>query len=207
MKQPLINMLEMQHRMNTRVHEDWINQGFEWYRAAWVECGELMDHQGYKWWKAQAADLPQVQLEIVDIWHFGMSAILAEEGDIGMSAERILAELEQHEPSNLAVLEATESLAEHVLVNKSFSPAKFWDLMTAASMSFDQLYTSYVGKNVLNFFRQDHGYNNGSYMKEWAGREDNEHLFELAEALDSSSAAYADELYQALAARYQELCA
>ena len=207
MKQPLINMLEMQHRMNTRVHEDWINQGFEWYRATWVECGELMDHQGYKWWKAQAADLPQVQLEIVDIWHFGMSAILAEEGDIGMSAERILAECEQREPGDLAVLEATESLAEHVLVNKSFSPAKFWDLMTAASMSFDQLYTSYVGKNVLNFFRQDHGYNNGSYMKEWAGREDNEHLFELAEALDSSSAAYADELYQALAARYQKLCA
>ena len=46
-------MLQMQHRMNSRVHEDWINQGFEWYRAAWIECGELMDHVGYKWWKKQ----------------------------------------------------------------------------------------------------------------------------------------------------------
>jgi len=34
------SMLSMQHRMNTRVHEDWIAQQFEWYRAAWIECGE-----------------------------------------------------------------------------------------------------------------------------------------------------------------------
>ena len=44
----ILNMLHMQHRMNSRVHEDWINQRFEWYRAAWIECGELMDHVGYK---------------------------------------------------------------------------------------------------------------------------------------------------------------
>ena len=36
----ILNMLQMQHRMNSRVHEDWINQGFEWYRAAWIECGD-----------------------------------------------------------------------------------------------------------------------------------------------------------------------
>ena len=42
----ILNMLQMQHRMNSRVHEDWINQHFEWYRATWIECGELMDHVG-----------------------------------------------------------------------------------------------------------------------------------------------------------------
>jgi hypothetical protein len=42
MKQALIRMLEMQHRMNTRVHENWIDQHFEWYRAIWLECSELM---------------------------------------------------------------------------------------------------------------------------------------------------------------------
>ena len=47
--------------MNSRVHEDWINQGFEWYRAAWIECGELMDHVGYKWWKKQTPDMEQVR--------------------------------------------------------------------------------------------------------------------------------------------------
>ena len=72
----VLNMLQMQHRMNTRVHEHWIAQNFEWYRAAWIECGELMDHVGYKWWKKQTPDMEQVRLEVVDIWHFGLSALL-----------------------------------------------------------------------------------------------------------------------------------
>ena len=69
------NMLEMQFRMNARIHEHWIDQDFAWYRAVWIECGELMDHVGYKWWKKQEPDMDQVRLEVVDIWHFGMSAL------------------------------------------------------------------------------------------------------------------------------------
>ena len=78
----ILNMLRMQHRMNTRVHEDWIAQKFEWYRATWIECGELMDHVGYKWWKKQTPDMEQVRLEVVDIWHFGMSALFEPDIDI-----------------------------------------------------------------------------------------------------------------------------
>lgn len=44
-------MLEMQNAMNTKVHEQWFSQGFEWYRAIWVECAEMLDHYGWKWWK------------------------------------------------------------------------------------------------------------------------------------------------------------
>ncbi len=207
MKQALTNMLEMQHRMNTRVHEDWMAQGFEWYRAAWIECGELMDHQGYKWWKQQHADVEQVQLEIIDIWHFGMSAILTEEGEVEASANRIAHELEGFVAEGLGVLEATEALACHALQERSFSPRAFWELMVAAGIDFEQLYSAYVGKNVLNFFRQEHGYKDGSYIKQWQGREDNEHLVELVAELDSNSAEFADNLYQALAARYQECTA
>jgi len=51
MRQKLLTMLAMQDSMNTKVHPEWITQNYEWYRAVWIECGELMDHQGYKWWK------------------------------------------------------------------------------------------------------------------------------------------------------------
>ena len=81
----------------------------------------------------------------------------------------------------------------------------FWDLMLAAGLDFDSLYTSYVGKNVLNFFRQDHGYKEGSYIKNWADREDNEHLVEVLASLDHGAADFADEVYAALALRYREL--
>ena len=37
-------MLELQDSMNSKVSADWRAQGFEWYRAIWVECAELLDH-------------------------------------------------------------------------------------------------------------------------------------------------------------------
>ena len=43
-------------------------------------------------------------------------------------------------------------------------------------MSGKELYLNYVGKNVLNRFRQDNGYKDGSYVKIWNGREDNQVL-------------------------------
>jgi len=57
----------------------------------------------------------------------------------------------------------------------------------------------------LNFFRQDHGYQDGTYVKEWQGREDNEHLSELLETLESSAADFPDQVYEALSARYRDV--
>jgi len=205
LKQALINMLTMQHSMNTRVHENWVEQNFEWYRAAWIECGELIEHYGYKWWKKQEPDLEQVRLEVIDIWHFGMSALFRDGKDIDQIAEEMAAELQAHVPTGLDVRESTEALALHCLQTRSFSPARFWDLMLAAGLDFDSLYTAYVGKNVLNFFRQDHGYKDGTYIKNWTGREDNEHLVELVAELDKDAGDFAQQVYRALEKRYSEL--
>ena len=205
MKQALVNMLTMQHRMNSRVHQDWVEQNFAWYRAAWIECGELIEHYGYKWWKKQSPDMEQVRLEVIDIWHFGLSALFHVDGTVEDIATAIVDELESHQPTGADVREATEALALHALETRGFSPARFRDLMFASGLDFDALYTAYVGKNVLNFFRQDHGYKEGTYMKTWAGREDNEHLVELMAGLDSDSEAFADDVYQALSVRYAEV--
>jgi hypothetical protein len=198
-------MLTLQHRMNTRVHAQWPEQDFEWYRAIWVECGELIDHYGYKWWKKQVPDLPQVQLEVIDIWHFGLSALFGDGKSVETIADEILAELASHVPSGAGVREATETLALHSLDSHGFSPARFWDLMLAAELDFDALYSAYISKNVLNFFRQDHGYQEGTYEKTWGGREDNEHLVELIEALDAGADDFAEQVYSALAERYSEV--
>ena len=77
--------------------------------------------------------------------------------------------------------------------------------MADIGLSFDELYTRYVGKNVLNFFRQDYGYQDGSYHKQWGGKEDNEHLVEVIDSLDHSSRSFKDDVYSALQQRYQEL--
>jgi len=205
------NMLEMQHRMNTRVHDQWIDQGFEWYRAVWIECGELMDHVGYKWWKKQVPDMEQVRLEVVDIWHFGMSALFKSGSTVEALAQEIAsAWVGQEAQDNDAEMDvgrvhaATESLAQDALASKSFSVPLFAELMNACSLSPEQLYRHYVGKNVLNFFRQDHGYQEGTYVKLWQGREDNEHLSELLESLDDTDPEFPGAVYQALSARYPQ---
>lgn len=205
MKQALINMLTMQDKMNHRVHDNWVAQNFEWYRAIWLECGELVEHYGYKWWKKQEADMEQVQLEVIDIWHFGLSALFRGGKSIEQIATEIDDELTGHQGSGLDVRESTEALALHSLQTKGFSPSRFWDLMLAAGLDFESLYSAYVGKNVLNFFRQDNGYKDGSYIKNWAGREDNEHLVELVSPLDKDAEDFAEQVYSALESRYREL--
>ncbi|MDG2411480.1 MAG: dUTP diphosphatase [Halioglobus sp.] len=204
MRQALENMLVMQDRMNSRVHENWQAQNFEWYRAIWTECAELIEHYGYKWWKKQEADMEQVRLEVIDIWHFGLSALFGNGKSIETIAGEIEAELANFHASDLGVREATEALALHALDTRGFSPSRFWQLMQASGLDFDALYGAYVGKNVLNFFRQDHGYKSGTYTKIWAGREDNEHLAELVLALDKNADDFSEQVYEALKQRYQD---
>ncbi len=198
------NMLEMQSRMNARVHERWIDQDFAWYRAVWIECGELMDHVGYKWWKKQEPDMDQVRLEVVDIWHFGMSALFKTESSLDALADHISTQLALEAPSAVGIHEATEALAHHALETMSFSVAHFAALMRACGLTPEELYRQYVGKNVLNFFRQDHGYQEGTYIKLWGGREDNEHLVEVLDSLDEAAADYPEAVYGALSQRYQQ---
>lgn len=211
MKQALITMLRLQHRMNTKVHPQWITQRYEWYRAIWIECGELIEHYGYKWWKKQTPDIEQVRLEAIDIWHFGLSALFIDDASSSVEeyveqiADEIVAELQRHIYGGQDVRAATEALAAYALNHRKFSVALFADLMRAVDLNFDELYRHYVGKNVLNFFRQDNGYKEGTYQKQWHGREDNEHLMELLKELDSGSEAYADNLYAALQRRYNEV--
>ena len=63
MKQKIINMLELQDSMNSKVNADWRNAGNEWYRAIWMEASEMLEHYGWKWWKKQDKDLAQLQME------------------------------------------------------------------------------------------------------------------------------------------------
>lgn len=198
----ILTMLKLQDQMNQKVHPDWVNQNYEWYRAVWIECAELMDHVGYKWWKHQECDIDQVRLEVIDIWHFGLSAMFDTTKDFEMMTSQIVEAIATHDPVDMDIRTATESLAQYCLQTGGFSVTLFWNLLTASGLDFDELYRSYVGKNVLNFFRQDHGYKEGTYIKQWSGREDNEHLVELVAELDTSSPEFADSLYQALSERY-----
>lgn len=202
MKQQILTMLSLQDSMNRHVHPQWKTQGYAWYRAIWVECAELLDHYGWKWWKKQQPDTEQVSLELIDIWHFGLSSLLEQQLTEQSICEQVERELLSTTSSGDFRVDV-ELFAERVLREKRFDIHGFGRLMAGVGMSFDRLYSGYVGKNVLNFFRQDHGYKDGSYRKVWAGKEDNEHLVEVLLELDLTSQSFKDDLYQALKDRYQ----
>ena len=203
----LQTMARMQDEHNTLVHAQWRTQGYAYYRAIWVECAEMLDHFGWKWWKKQDGDLDQVKLELVDIWHFALSELLRQDRLEDSVADALFAvdtarasenKDEQEERFRLAI----EALAQACLRTRSLELQPFVDAMAALPMTLDELFSLYIGKNVLNGFRQNNGYKSGEYRKLWQGREDNEHLIEVLNALTATPNELPDALYAALQQRY-----
>ena len=206
-------MLDLQNKMNSKVNPDWLNAGYGFMRAAIVESVEAIEHHGWKWWKAQTKDLPQLQMECVDIWHFALShIIISYQGDINASAKQI-AMLLAEQSTQLQFDGKTYTFNEQGLLDnlelmtglaaaKRFDVSLFMRIIEQCELSSDELFRQYVGKNILNFFRQDHGYKDGTYSKEWHGREDNEHLVEVLDETDPTNSAYAENVYNGLQQRY-----
>jgi|TARA_B110000438_G_scaffold303432_1_gene364877 dimeric dUTPase (all-alpha-NTP-PPase superfamily) len=200
-KNQITQMLSMQDAMNSRVSETWRDNNYEWYRAIWVECAEMLDHHGWKWWKHQEIDVAQVQLELVDIFHFGLSLRLMSGDSIENITQTLATELTQNSGQQDFKI-ALESLASAAVTNKAFDALALADCMRLMAMDLDELFRQYVGKNTLNFFRQDHGYKEGSYIKIWHGEEDNEVLANLVTTLDTTADDFQQQLYSELKAKY-----
>jgi dimeric dUTPase (all-alpha-NTP-PPase superfamily) len=194
-------MLTMQEQINQRIHAHWRTHHHDWYRAIWIECAELLEHHGWKWWKKQTQDLAQVQLELIDIWHFGLSALLQHQPDHAIIASALLKDFQHANTAstqNLNFAGRIEQLVLETLQTKQFNAQLFFGLLPMAQLSMDDLYHTYLSKNVLNLFRQDHGYQQGSYLKHWNGLEDNEHLRLVMSGVDLQHPQVYQHLYQGL---------
>lgn len=205
-------MLTLQSRMNARVNPQWVEAAYPYLRAVVVEGAEAMEHKGWKWWKHQQCDVEQLQMELVDIWHFMLSHVLLEHrGDEAAALQDLLVtdgadgidfdgrHVTLKELDLIGKLELCIGLA----VARRISLPLFAALLEDCEMTWQELYCQYVGKNVLNVFRQDHGYKEGRYRKLWGGREDNEHLVEIMAGLDAGGESFQHLLYDSLKDRYE----
>lgn len=194
-------MLELQNSMNSKVNEDWRSAGNEWYRAIWMEASEMLEHYGWKWWKKQEPEIMQVKLEVVDIVHFALSIRLQQNQSLDDTAELIARDFENFMQAE-DIRKSIECLALLTLTDQGAHFTFIAGIMKYLDMTFDELYEIYIGKNVLNMFRQDNGYKEGSYNKVWNGREDNEYLAEIMKELDANSQSFQDDVYAALSRKY-----
>ncbi len=208
-------MLALQANMNAKVDPNWITARYPYLRAVAIEGAEAIEHHGWKWWKKQDKDLSQLQMELVDIWHFILSEILLRNDNNQSAPLEYLLNALSH-ANNLQLIELDNTaykLKEADLITKlelliAISVARridlglFESIMRDCELTWTDLFCQYVGKNVLNIFRQDNGYKEGTYRKVWEGREDNEHLVEILESLNPDAPSFKDEIYSALTKAY-----
>jgi dimeric dUTPase (all-alpha-NTP-PPase superfamily) len=220
----ILQMLELQQQLNDATN----GQGWEggmtkngkvidWKRCTYLECAELIESYPWKHWKNIDArpDYANIQIEAVDIWHFIMSQGLEEykRGDLG-SIETLAnninslsnfatfsGELKEHFKDYYEQISVVEELMKILFCGGSTEKLMeaFINVAMQSGLNLDTLYTLYVGKNILNQFRQDHGYKEGSYIKIWNGEEDN---VTMQKILEENENVTPQELYKALEEAY-----
>lgn len=223
----LLCMLELQQKLNDATNGlDWEKgvtkngKKINWRRCIYMESAEMIDSFGWKHWKsiAQATDYENLQIEIVDVWHFVMSLVLEFAHNSGAEPiEELAARITQTPEYQKLSTEIPLTFGnDDILMTKienvmrlaliPVSPEmigalieEFFELAYLGALNVTQLYRLYVGKNILNQFRQDHGYKEGSYIKIWNGSEDNAVMKSAWEANPDMTP---DGLYEALKAAY-----
>lgn len=210
----LREMLEIQDSLNRRINPDWLTANYCWTRAIRVECAELSDHLGWKWWKKQVPNYAQAHIELVDIWHFMLSSALVEaQGDKTETVKSLNHSLMWPHDEVMEILGrkfsiSRSTLSEQIDMLSAFASvgytfvALFEAIMVGTGLTWEALRRMYLGKVVLNEFRQANGYADGSYQKLWRGEEDNVHLERL---LVADPAMSAEQLRAALQAIYSTL--
>lgn len=190
----LIAMLDLQSTLNAAVNPAWVTAGYPFLRAVAVESGEALDHYGWKWWKKQEPNLEQFGVELIDILHFYLSHILVSQvGNVADAASYIEMQHERNVKSivfedrsyvfaDMDVLSRVELLAG-LAVSRRVSFPLLGSLFDSIGMTSEQVFNTYVGKNVLNVFRQANGYKQGTYIKDWFGEEDNQVMSRLLSEL------------------------
>ena len=216
-------MLKLQQELNDNTNgigwEDGkTKQGkiIDWKRCIYIESAELIDSYPWKHWKGINADVDyeNVKIELVDIWHFVMSEMLRvnkKEGqnlsleELAKKTQKIIDSIDAKRESNYyKEIESIESFVKELFCNFNLDNfiKSFFKLCAKLGLDFDELYKLYIGKNILNQFRQDNGYKEGIYIKVWNGKEDN---VVMQEILDSNPTITPNELYNRLKLQYKSL--
>ncbi|HSR74551.1 MAG TPA: dUTP diphosphatase [Sulfurovum sp.] len=220
----ILQMLLLQQQLNDATNGSGWENGvtkngklIDWKRCAYLECAELIESYPWKHWKNIDAepDYANIKIEAVDIWHFIMSQGLQEYkiddlGSIEKLAKDItilpnfsvfVKDIVPTDKDYYAQIQTVETLMKTIFCEHSTTELMrtFIDVAMQSGLNLDTLYKLYVGKNILNQFRQDHGYKEGSYIKLWNGEEDN---VVMKRILDTNDAISPDELYIALEEAY-----
>lgn len=208
-------MWTRQDRLNSVIDSEWNTNNYNWNLYIKAEIMEFFEYIGYKHWKepdkTKSCTDMQARLELVDIWHFLLSSIIQNAKNIDTSPETSFKELEhalglRNFVPGTGTIHDIEIL-DHTRISNWDKVMYLYYALDACDWTWNDLYIAYIGKNVLNKFRQDNGYKQGTYQKEWYGKEDNVHLEAAVALLVTEGIFSPEELYDHLQDLYNDyLC-
>lgn len=192
-------IVELQHQFNKQVFEDYLKRGLNWNSAIIAESGELLDSLGYKWWKKQTPDMDNVKVEAIDLLHFVISEYVQ---NIGI--DETIDRFNKYFTTDEIVKDTPLILLVDMLNYRDWERFEILKAMfEQLNMTNEDVYIAYIVKNCLNKFRQDNGYKDGSYIKDWNGKEDNIIAYKIAEEWGADEELFS-LLYRDLETYYNE---
>ena len=195
----ILLMFQLQAELNEATNGNKWTEGvtkngkqINWQRCIYMECAEMVDSFSWKHWKSidKEPDWANHQIEVIDVWHFIMSLAIenyaqnlkggVEDLSLMVSDLESFTQL-QTQSENFASQDEVIAKVENIIrlaidteaLELETLMSEFFDLVVMSGLNLESLYRLYVGKNILNQFRQDNGYKDGSYIKVWNGEEDN----------------------------------
>jgi len=195
----ILLMLQLQAQLNESTNGEKWTEGvtkngkkINWRRCIYMECAEMVDSFSWKHWKSinQEPDWNNLKIEVVDVWHFIMSLAIENYSknlkggveDLALNISNLSSfSTINRENSRYGlqddVIEKVENIIRLAIDTDELQlenmMSEFFDLAVMSGLDLETLYRLYVGKNILNQFRQDNGYKAGTYIKVWDGEEDN----------------------------------
>jgi len=204
-------MVNLQTELNNKVDPNWKTNNLDWTMASLLEAGELLDSFDWKWWKSGQTDWENVEIEVIDLWHFQIArmievnqsdiiAPLLIQADIVHKDYVINKDTLENEIKEMFTKKFIPNLLNENHLGTTMDLIQIWYKLGYTS---SDLFTLYRMKYVLNIFRQDHGYKEGTYLKIWNGVEDNVAAQNLLENIDHKN--FISDLTEKLEMEYKTL--
>ena len=208
----ILTMMTVQNNTNTILcGEDWENGYCNGDRPTSFELG-LLDELNEAWtsfdwkhWSPKEDDISNFKLELADIMFHLLSLFIINketfENEIvkmsvnGIAPTVVIVDLIR------IVSNAIANNRSHITNNSlKIMLKKLLGVMDEMGITIEEIAKVHSAKAILTVFRNKHGYNNGTYVKEWLGGEDNAYLMQLIDTCNTN-----EDIKPALEVKYKEV--
>lgn len=182
------NLVDNQFKVNAALcrSDNWLTHKNDWESAIMAEAVEAIEAIGFEWWRPTEVDRTNLLIELSDMLAFSLgfqmqgihfSGIDSKEEVRGLTAAALFNAIsEANTEAKMPVdwladyAKGKSSIKEFITFVPGLRPGMLTRLFTCAlycGFTTDELLAMYAAKSVLNVFRTENGYREGTYFKKW----------------------------------------